>query len=177
MKESVQVNAYAELITNALSKGILLNTQAEKFNTMVIGWGGLGRCWNKPVFTVYVREHRYTKHVLDETGEFTLSIPLDGPDAGITKTCGYHSGFAIDKVAEAGLILEEPRTGTVPGVRQYPLTLECRVLYSQPQELLRYPKDIQERMYPQDVDSTNPMANRDVHTAYIAEIVDAYIIR
>ena len=33
---------------------------AEKFNTMVIGWGGLGTLWGKAVCTVYVRPPRYT---------------------------------------------------------------------------------------------------------------------
>lgn len=32
-------------------------------------------------------------------------------------------------------------------------------------------------MYPEDVDGTYPMANRDRHTMYVGEIVDAYIIR
>jgi hypothetical protein len=31
-------------------------------------------------------------------------------------------------------------------------------------------------MYPQDVDGSYPMANRDFHTMYVGEIVDAYII-
>ena len=39
MKEQIHVTDYANQITAALSKGILLNTQADKFNTMVIGWG------------------------------------------------------------------------------------------------------------------------------------------
>ena len=64
----------------------------------------------------------------------------------------------------------------MPGVRQYPLTLECKVLYSQKQDLTRIPEAIRARMYPQDVDSTNPMSNRDAHVAYIGEIVSAYII-
>ena len=64
-----------------------------------------------------------------------------------------------------------------PGIRQYPLTLECRILYVQDQDLAKIPADIRERAYPQDVPGTNPMANRDFHTMYVGEIVDAYIIR
>ena len=41
----------------------------------------------------------------------------------------------------------------------------------------KLPKDIREQMYPQDVDGTYCMANRDAHTAYIGEIVAAYMIR
>ena len=76
-----------------------------------------------------------------------------------------------------GIVLEDARTIHTPGVRQYPLTLECRILYAQDQDLSRIPDDIRERMYPKDVPGTHPMANRDCHTMYVGEIVDAYIIR
>lgn len=177
MKERIRVTEYAQTITEALPHGVLLNTNGEKFNSMVIGWGGLGTCWGDPVFTVYVREHRYTKFQLDRTGEFTVSIPLGAPDGIITAVCGGKSGREIDKKTEAGLTLEDPATIHTPGVREYPLTLECKVLYAQTQELFRLPEEIYAEMYPQDVDGFSPMANRDPHTAYIGKIVDAYIIR
>lgn len=177
MKEMIQVTEYAQIITEALPKGILLNSKDAKFNSMVIGWGGLGTVWGKPVFTVYVREHRYTKAQLDSSGEFTISVPLDKPVPSIAKVCGTQSGRDVDKETEAHLTLETPEIISVPGIKEYPLTLECRILYSQEQVLERIPEDIRERMYPQDVDGTYYMANRDAHTAYIGEIVAAYIIR
>ena len=177
MKEKIELTQWAQKITEALPKGILLNTKGDKFNAMVIAWGGMGTCWGLPVFTVYVREHRYTKAQLDKTGEFTISVPLEGADPEITRICGLRSGREIDKVSEAHLTLEEPEMIGTPGVKEYPLTLECRILYSQKQELDRLPRDIFEKMYPQDVDWTNPMANQDAHTMYIGEIVSTYIIR
>lgn len=72
MKEIINVTEYAQMITEALPKGILLNTKGTKFNSMVIGWGGLGTVWGKPAFTVYVREHRYTKAAIDATKELVL---------------------------------------------------------------------------------------------------------
>ena len=177
MKQKIIPTAYAQQITEALSRGILLNTNGDKFNAMVIGWGGLGTCWSRPVFTVYVRENRYTKVQLDKTGEFTLSIPLGEVDREIIRICGGRSGREIDKAEEAKLTLVEPSVNHVPGVKEYPLTLECKVLYSQRQEPEKLPQAIFERMYPQDVDGFNPMANRDPHTAYIGEIVDAYLIQ
>ncbi len=76
MKERINVTGYAQMITEALPKGILLNTKDTKFNSMVIGWGALGTVWGKPAFTVYVREHCYTKAQIDSTNEFTISVPL-----------------------------------------------------------------------------------------------------
>ena len=144
---------------------------------MVIGWGALGTCLGVPTFTVYVREHRYTKAQLDNKKEFTISIPLDKSIPEIAKVCGSMSGNNIDKVKEAGLTLEDAEINTTPGVKEYPITLECKVLYSQKQDLSAIPESIRNQMYPQEVDGSNPMANRDAHTAYIGQIVDAYIIR
>ena len=177
MKETVNIADYANLIARAVPKGALLNTNGDKFNAMVIGWGHLGTLWSRPTFHVYVRQGRYTKGQLDKTGEFTVSVPLEGVDPGVNRVCGGQSGFNVDKVKAAALALEEPRTLHTPGVRQYPLTIECRILYAQDQDLNRIPEDIRERMYPQDVPGTNPMANRDFHTMYVGEIVDAYIIK
>ena len=177
MKEMIRVTEYAQTITEALPKGILLNTKSVKFNSMVIGWGSLGTVWGRPTFTVYVRENRYTKSQLDSVGEFTISIPLDKPVPLIAKVCGSQSGREVNKETEARLTLEDPKIISVPGIKEYPLTLECKVLYSQKQELEKIPDDIRKSMYPQDVDGTYPMANRDPHTAYIGEIVAAYIIK
>ena len=177
VKEQIDVFDYSEQIMKALRRGILLNTNGDKFNSMVISWGHFGIIWGEATFAVYVRENRYTKPQLDKTREFTLSIPLDKPDPLINKVCGSLSGHNIDKVAEAKLTLVEPETNRTPAVAEYPLTLECKVLYSQKQDLSLLPEDIRESCYPQDVDGTNPLANRDPHTLYIGKIVNAYIIR
>ena len=112
---------------------------------MVIGWGGLGTVWGKPTFTVYVREHRYTKAQLDATGEFSVSIPVNGVIPEIAKVCGTQSGRDVEKETAAHLTLEAPEVIHVPGIREYLLTLECRVLYSQKQDLDRIPADIRTR--------------------------------
>ena len=177
MKEKINVGDYAKCITESLAKGVLLNTNGDKFNTMVIGWGALGRVWGLPAFTVYVRDSRYTKAQLDKTGEFTVSIPLDGPVPKINQVCGFQSGRDIDKVKEAGLTLEEAEVIHTPGIREYPLTLECRLLYAQRQDLSVLPKEIVDRLYPPMEGRSDSLSDRDVHTGYIGRIVAAYIIR
>ncbi|MBO7711532.1 MAG: flavin reductase [Lachnospiraceae bacterium] len=176
-REKVDITEYANLITKALPKGILLNTNGDKFNAMVIGWGHIGTLWSRPTFHVYVRKGRYTRSQLDKTGEFTVSIPLEGPDPSISKICGSMSGSQIDKAKEAGLTLAEPQSNHTPGIVEYPLTVECRILYAQEQDLEKIPEDIRERMYPQDVPGTYPMANRDAHIMYVGQILDAYILK
>ena len=176
MKKKIDVNQYAGLLNEAVGKGILLNTQDQKFNSMVIGWGHLGRIWNLPTYVVYVRESRYTKDALDKTGEFTVSVPLSGIDPKIQQVCGSLSGRDVDKVKEAGLTLVDPETIHVPGIQQYPLTLECKVLYSQKQDPAAIPAEILEKFYPQNCGLPGAADGRDVHTAYIGLITDAYII-
>ncbi len=175
MKRKIDIREYGNQIIQAIPRGVLLNSKAEKFNSMVIGWGGIGTNWSLPVFTVYVREGRFTRQQLDANPEFTISIPLNGVNTKIARVCGSKSGRNIDKVAEAGLTLEDPETNSVPGIREYPLTLECRVLYRQEQKLDLYSEKAM-KFYPQDVGSENTGANKDPHVMYIGEIVDAYII-
>ena len=128
MRKKIDVFDNAEHIMKALRRGILLNTNGDKFNSMVISWGHFGIIWGKPTFAVYVRENRYTKAQLDKTGEFTISIPMDKPDPRINTICGLQSGRNIDKVKEAGLTLIDPQTNHTPAVAEYPMTLECKVL-------------------------------------------------
>lgn len=170
MKEHITYTDYANQITTALPKCILLNTQADKFNTMVIGWGHVGRLWNKPTFVIYVRQGRFTKEQIEKNGAFTISCFLEESDPKIFRICGTQSGRDIDKVKEAGLTLEEAEVNGVPGIREYPLTIECKVLYSQDQVLEKIPGDSLDRFYSGE-------ESYDYHTMYVGEIVDSYIIR
>ncbi len=173
--KKVKLNEVANTIIEALPKGILLNSKSDQFNSMVIGWGSLGTNWSVPIFTVYVREHRFTRHQLDENPEFTLSIPLDGINPKIAKVCGSQSGRDIDKVKEAGLTLVPAKKVSVEAVKEYPLTLECKIIQKQAMDLSTLESSFL-RHYPQDVDSLSTGSNKDTHIAYTAQIVDAYII-
>lgn len=177
MKKKVNPFDYAGDICKAMPKGILLTTRQGDFvNTMTIGWGTIGIQWGKPIFIAFVRHSRHTKAMLQAKGEFTVNIPVGDFDSKILGFCGRTSGRDTDKIAQLGLTLEEPTTISVPGIRELPLTLECRVLYSQDQDLSKLPQNILDRYYPQDVEGTFPGSNRDGHIAYYAEIVDSYII-
>ncbi len=169
MKEKINVFDYAELITKTLRPGILLNSYGDKFNSMVIGWGHLGVIWGLDTFCVYVRQSRYTKAQIDKTGVFTISVPLYGrADPEITELCGKKSGRDINKADY--LTLVEPEKNGVPGLREYPLTIECEVIYSQDQDLAKLPQTIKDSYYRDET-------AQDFHTLYIGKIVSAYIIK
>ena len=45
-----------------------------ELNTMTIGWCQLGRLWNLPVCTVFVRPERYTYQFMESHDYFTVSV-------------------------------------------------------------------------------------------------------
>lgn len=173
MKRHIELFDHANQILNATKSGVLLTTMADgKVNTMTISWGTLGIQWGKPIFITFVRGSRHTKSLLDKNPEFTINIPVGTVDKNILNVCGTKSGRDMDKFHELGLTQEAPECISVPGIRQLPLTLECRVVYKQQQtpgcmlssELLTH--------YPEN----SQCIHDDFHTAYYGEIVSAYII-
>ena len=177
IRRKISLSEAAAYAAQTLPKGILLTTKAEgKVNSMVIGWGVIGRNWSNPAFAVFVREGRFTREQLDKNPEFTVNIPLgDDFDKKILAICGNESGRNVDKIAKAGLTLVDPEVISVPAIKEFPLTLECKVVYRQPQELSLYPDAFMGTLYPQDVDSSAPGCNKDPHVTYFGEIVAAYI--
>ena len=172
MKRKVNVWDYAGKIAEAMNPGILATTKANgKVNTMTIGWGTLGIEWGKPICTVFVRQSRYTKEFLDKTGVFTVNVPLEECPKEILSVCGSKSGRDMDKFAELGLETEEGMTVSVPGIRQLPLTLECKVLYQQDQVLDSIEESCRNRYYAAGTPNEN-----DFHTAYYGLVTKAYII-
>lgn len=177
MKKQINVFDYAKEIMEAVQTGVLLTTKTDdKINSMTISWGTLGIEWATKIFTVFVREHRFTKAQLAQNPEFTINIPLGDFNKKILAVCGTKSGRDIDKIAELGLTLESPDKITVPGIKELPLTLECKVIYRQEQDPNAINPNHLNRFYPQDVDSSFHGSNKDFHTAYYGQIVSAYII-
>lgn len=177
MKKNIEVFAYAKEILQALPQGVLLTTKAgEKINSMTIGWGMLGTEWGKPIFLTLVREHRFTKEQLDQNPEFTINIPWGEREKKILAVCGSHSGRDMDKIKQLGMTLVEPEKISVPAIQEFPLTLECKVIYQQKQEAKAIPADYRALYYPQEVGSDHCGANRDYHIAYYGEIVSAYLL-
>lgn len=172
MKREINLWEYAGTILEQTGKAALLTAKANgRVNSMVIGWGTLGIEWGKPIYTVFVRESRFTKQLLDENPEFTVNIPLNGMDPEILSVCGRESGKDVDKVSKLGLTLEQPLTGSVPGIRQVPLTLECKVIYRQDQDPAAIAPENDQRYYAKGTANEN-----DYHTAYYGQVMAAYII-
>ena len=128
--------------------------------------------WKKPLFTVFVRQSRHTKELLDRNGEFTINVPRKGTDSKkVLGFCGSHSGRDTDKITQMGLHLEAPDVISVPGIKEFPITLECRVVYKQDQDLNALDADKRLHYY-----QPGTHDDGDFHTAYYGEVLAVYII-
>lgn len=167
-KRKVNVFDYANEITSALKGGVLVTSKVgEKVNSMTIGWGHVGRIWETPVFISYVRHSRFTSELLDKNPEFTVNIPLGNENKRALAICGSKSGRDTDKITASKLTLVEPDIITVPAIKEFPLTLECRVVYREEQDSARLSEKFRKRFY---------STEKDDHICYYGEIVSAYII-
>lgn len=167
-RKQIQPMEWAPLIMKKLPGGVLLTSAADgKEDTMTIGWGTIGIEWGVPIFTVFVRESRYTRTLLDQNGAFTVNVALEDMDVRkILGVCGSVSGRDHNKFEELNLHKVPGVKVNVPAIAELPLTLECEVIYRQDQDPQKIPEVIQKRFY----------ATGDYHTAYYGKIVDAYIL-
>lgn len=120
-----------EVLARMKKPGLLLSCGSEG-NPITIGWGTIGIVWGKPVFTVLVRPSRYSFSLLQEDGDFSVSIPAAGDRkiAAAIAWCGTHSGRDGDKYEGAGLTGEPGIMIDTPYVAECPIHYECRSLHT-----------------------------------------------
>ena len=114
-----------DFMNNAFTTGAFVTSGD---NVMVASWGFVGVMWGKKVFVAPVRDSRYTKVMLDKTGEFTVSVPAAGTMKKEIAFCGSKSGRDYYKWAETGMKKKAAKvvgTCLVEGCERY---FECRVL-------------------------------------------------
>ena len=155
-------------ILPALDKGIFMTTKVgDEVNTMTIAWGGINLIWNKQVFVAYVRYSRYTYDMLQNTDEFTISVPIDNNLRKELGICGTKSGRNTNKIEECNFTMANGRIVDTPIISDCELHFECKVIYKQAMEPNSIPKDILKRNY----------TNNDFHVIFYGEIVDSYMIK
>lgn len=139
----------------------LVSGNKEKINPMTIGWAQFGIACGKSVLCVMVRSSRFSKTLIDESGEFTLCIPKDEQYKKALVFCGSKSGRDFDKVSECNLITVPSSFIDVPGIKNC-RTYECKVLYKSEMSKESLSPDAEAKWYP----------SGDLHTIYTAEILN-----
>ena len=72
------------------------------YNSMAIEWSSIGVSWKMPIFTVYVKDERYTYEFMQTTEFFTVSIIAKNLFKKFAKIYGTQSGRDLNKEKEAG---------------------------------------------------------------------------
>ena len=160
--------SYTDMIQPAveqLAKGrALLTVGGDKPNTMTIAWGSIGYCWNRPVFTVYVRPQRHTHDILQAQGRLPVSLSLNNDTTDIFRFAGSTSGREIDKFDNHGITAAAGQSIDCPVIGECQLHFECILRASAPMTGEAMHEETRQRVYPE----------ADYHTIYMGEIVDCY---
>ena len=72
------------------------------YNSMAIEWGSIGVSWKMPIFTVYVKDERYTYEFMQKTEYFTVSIINKKLFKKFANIYGTKSGRDLNKEEAAG---------------------------------------------------------------------------
>lgn len=145
--------------------GFLTSKNKDIVNTMTISWGSIGLEWGKPIFTIMVRKSRYTHDIIENSGEFTVSIPIDSSMKNALSLCGSKSGKDIDKYKLAEIKTKESKKLSTPVIDECGIYYECKVVYKQ---------DINPEFLENDIKDSTYLEG-DYHTIYYGEIVEAYM--
>jgi len=99
----VDYMAIADKAMEQIRKGAFLTVQSgDDLNLMTIGWASIGFLWGRPMFSVMVRDSRYTYEILEKSSEFTVSVPMCNMEKQL-EICGTKSGKTTDKFKECAL--------------------------------------------------------------------------
>lgn len=160
----VKYNEYlSQLVEKLGSGGLFLTTGTDKPNIMTIGWSSVGIFWGKLVFIVPVRLTRYSHQLIEESGEFTVSVPLEDMKKELDY-CGSKSGRDVDKFKQLGLTSVQGKRVKVPVIGECDIHYECRVMYKQDMKLDSLEEASKRKFY----------AGGDIHTMYYGEILSCY---
>jgi flavin reductase (DIM6/NTAB) family NADH-FMN oxidoreductase RutF len=99
-----------------------------KPNVMTAAWGGIC-CSQPPCVTVSLRKATCTHGNIVARKAFTISIPSE-EHVREADYFGLVSGRDVDKFAESGLTPVKSDLVDAPYVKEFPLTVECRLAHT-----------------------------------------------
>ncbi len=106
--------------------GVLTAGDEEKANSMTVSWGGFGVLWNKNVCSVYVRDSRYTKQLIDAHGTFSLTFFQKDFNKSILMYLGSVSGARENKMKMSHLHINYE--SHIPFIDEGNLVILCKRL-------------------------------------------------
>lgn len=145
---------------------VLTAGKKDKFNSMIISWGGLGTIWNKPVVTVYVKPVRYTYQFMENNEYFTISF-YDEEYRSDMSILGSKSGRNIDKVSLTKLTPNFLENAV--SFKEAKLTIICKKIYYQDMDVNNI-ISADDNFFQNEIDRF--YRNEPIHRMYIGEVID-----
>ncbi len=99
--------------------------KGEKPNIVTIAWTGT-ICSDPPMAFISVRPERFSYPIIKETGEFVINLTTEELTHSMDY-CGCVSGSKVDKFEKCGLTPEESKFVSCPGIKEAPVSIECKV--------------------------------------------------
>lgn len=165
MSEELRFSQMAAEMLDQLPRGAFLSVaEGGKTNTMTIGWGSIGIVWSRPVMMVMVRHSRYTNELIEQSQEFTVSVPLSKDFRKELAFAGTKSGRDCDKFKELGIQEVSGRKTEAPVIPGCGLIYECRILLRQEIDAAGLDESVKATVYP----------DGDYHVLYFGEILACY---
>ncbi len=145
-------------------KMLVTACDGDKVNTTATSFGGVGQMWGKRVTFVCLRENRYTRELLDASGEYSLSFLDNNEYRGAMKYLEMVSGRDEDKLKGARLNITYHEG--VPFIEESSNVIICRVIFKKEIGLTGFVDDtIPEEFY----------KGKDSHIIYVGEITKILI--
>lgn len=130
------------------------------YNAMTVGWGSIGRMWDKPFVQVVVRPTRYTYQFMERYDTFTLCA-FSEPFRFALTLLGTKSGRNCNKIQESGLHPISAQYVKAPCFEEAELVFECQKIYWDDFEPGHFLDPAIYSVYPQ----------KDYHRVYFGEIL------
>ena len=163
MKELDYMKAAAKVSRKFTRNGGFLTVQhGSTINTMTVSWWNIGYMWAMPVLTVMVRKSRYTFELLEQAGDFTLSIPAPDLPKKLAEA-GRTTGRGTDKISNLGLNVRDARRTATPVLAIPGVHYECRIALKTAMDDTRMAENVAKKY-----------SNDDYHTFYFGEILACY---
>jgi flavin reductase (DIM6/NTAB) family NADH-FMN oxidoreductase RutF len=163
----VDYNFYSRNLLQQLPKGIFLNSRNGSIaNTMTLRGGSIGIMLGKPVFIALVKPTRFTCGLIEKTGEFTVSVPVDRDFTDELLICEQTTGRTTDKFSECDLTAIKSQTLETFIIGDCQLHFDCKILKKSEMKMDSFHENLENEYYAQD----------DLHNLFYAEIVSAYVI-
>lgn len=125
MRKAVELEKAYRLINHGPT--VLISTTYEgKHNVMAAAWT-MPLDFSPPKVAIVVDKNTFTRHQIEQSGEFVLCIPTV-QQAELTTAVGSCSGKEIDKFAEFGIEVEAASIVKAPLICGCVAWLECKLI-------------------------------------------------